>query len=73
VHGFQTSFETLGGALNSLSDGDQVTVYAQRTAGGLFRTREAWSLMQIGLSLPAGADWTYVQGFDADAVPGGRA
>jgi len=57
---------------DSLADSDAVTSYAQRTAGGIFPTREAWNMMQIGLTLPAGADWTYVQGFDADVVAGGR-
>jgi len=56
----------------NLAGSDHVSVYTRRTGGGLFPTREAWSLMQVGLSMPAGADWTYVQGFDADAVGGGR-
>lgn len=57
---------------NSLADADAQTTYRGRTAGGLFRMRECWGLIQLGLTIPAGETWTYVQGFDVDALAGGR-
>lgn len=56
----------------SLADADAQTVYATRTGGGVYRVRENWTLIQLGLAIPAGANWTYAQGFDADGVAGGR-
>lgn len=49
------------------------TAYATRTSAGVYRTRENWNLYQITTNIPAGVSWTYVQGYDAEAVPGGRA
>jgi hypothetical protein len=51
----------------------QRTAYATRTAAGVYRTREAWNLMQLSLSIPAGTPWSYAQGYDADLAEGGRA
>ena len=57
---------------NSLSDTPEETEYTFRTAFGVFPTRENWSLTQVSLSLADGANWTFVQGYDADAVQGNR-
>lgn len=57
---------------NALSDGDTTTTYSLRAGGGIIPVRQNYTFMQVGLQLPAGADWTYVQGYDADAVMGGR-
>ena len=48
------------------------TRYAQAQPNGLFRCRENWNLTRVTLSIPAGTGWTYAQGYDADAVAGGR-
>ena len=58
---------------NAISDTDTLTTYTTRTASGVYRTREAWNLMQVGVQIPANADWTYAQGIDADVALGGRA
>jgi hypothetical protein len=47
--------------------------YSGRTAAGVYRTREAWNLMQMTLAIPAGTLWTYAQGLDITATQGGRA
>jgi hypothetical protein len=57
---------------NSLSDAPVSTDYTTRTGGGYFRMRENWNLSQTMLQIPAGATWTYVQGYDVEAVAGGR-
>jgi hypothetical protein len=54
--------------------GDMVTetAYPERRANGAYRCRENWNLTRISLSIPAGTRWTYAQGYDVDAVTGGR-
>jgi hypothetical protein len=63
---------TLGGA-DSLSGGITATAYTDRTNGGFYRMRQSYNLSQVTLSIAAGQAWTYVQGYDIDAVRGGRA
>ncbi|WP_420137727.1 hypothetical protein [Sphingomonas sp.] len=57
---------------NSLAATPQETSYDVATANGFYRCRENWSLAQVKLAIPAGAQWTYAQGYDVEAVPGGR-
>jgi len=62
---------TVAGA-NRRGEAMAETRYAQARANGAFRCRENWNLTLVTLSIPAGASWTYAQGYDADAVAGGR-
>ncbi len=48
------------------------TVYSNRGPRGVYRLRENWNLMQIGLQIAAGDSWTFCQGYDADGTQGGR-
>lgn len=57
---------------NSLDMAPVETVYALRGPQGTYRVRENWNLAQIGVIVPAGSLYTYVQGYDIDAVAGGR-
>ena len=63
---------TISGA-NSLSDSVVATEYTTRTSAGLYRMRQSWNLSQVTLSIPANETWSYVQGYDIEAVEGGRA
>jgi hypothetical protein len=63
---------TIRGA-NGFAEALSARSYAGRTASGVYRTREAWNLMQMTLSIPAGTPWSYAQGLDLDAAQGGRA
>jgi len=62
---------TVAGA-NRPGDAMTETRYPQAQANGAFRCRENWNLTRVTLSIPAGTRWTYAQGYDADAVAGGR-
>jgi len=62
---------TVAGA-NRPADGMTETLYPQAQTNGVFRCRENWNLTRVTLSIPAGTRWTYAQGYDADAVAGGR-
>lgn len=44
-----------------------------RSAGGFHRMRQSGNLIQVRLSMPAGSVWSFAQGYDIEAVPGGRA
>lgn len=57
---------------NRLGDMATETSYAQAQANGTYRCRENWNLTRVTLAIPAGASWTQAQGYDADAVAGGR-
>ena len=46
--------------------------YTNRTSGGIHRMRQSANLVQVGLS-GAGGDYRFVQGYEIDAVAGGRA
>lgn len=63
---------TISGS-NSLSDAPTDTSYTSRTNAGIFRMRESWNLSAFKMEIPAGATWSYAQGYDIAAVPGGRA
>ena len=67
-----TATVTVSGA-NSLSDDMTATAYTNRTSDGIYRTRESWNLTKVKVEIPAGAAWSYAQGYDIEAVPGGRA
>jgi len=62
---------TVAGA-NRRGDAMAETRYPQPQANGAFRCRENWNLTRVTLSIPAGTGWTYAQGYDADAMAGGR-
>ena len=49
------------------------TTFTARSAGGFYRMRQSGNLVQVKISMPAGAVWSFVQGYDIEAVPGGRA
>lgn len=57
---------------DALSDMPDETVHSARTAAGIFRVRRSSNLMAVKLSIPAGAGWSYVQGYDVEASEGGR-
>ena len=57
---------------NAPNQAPQETAYAARQSNGSYRCRENWNLTRIKLSIPAGTAWTYAQGYDVDAVAGGR-
>lgn len=63
---------SLSGA-QALSDMPDETAHATRTAGGFYRLRRSGNLVSVKLAIPAGASWTYVQGYDVEAAAGGRA
>lgn len=57
----------------SLADDLTETIYSNRGPGGVYRMRENWDYMAIGLQIAGGQSWSFVQGFDSDAVQGGKA
>lgn len=61
------------GMSDALSDTITETNYSTRTDNGIYRVRESGCYMQTKLSFDAGTEWNYVQGYDVQAVPGGRA
>jgi hypothetical protein len=63
---------TVGG-MNGFSGSTTETAYTNRTGADVYRTREAWNLSQVKLSIAAGTAWTYALGYDATCIPGGRA
>ncbi|MES2497120.1 MAG: hypothetical protein V4618_13485 [Pseudomonadota bacterium] len=58
---------------DSLSEDGTSTDYTDRTAGGFYRMRQSANFSQVSLSIAAGVSWSYVQGYDIEAFPGGRA
>lgn len=57
---------------NRLSDTASETSYADAQANGAYRCRENWNQTRITVAIPAGAGWSSAQGYDVDAVTGGR-
>ena len=57
---------------NRQSDAATETSYPCAQANGTYRCRENWNLTRITLAIPAGAGWSSTQGYDVDAVAGGR-
>ena len=55
------------------SDMPGEAMYTTRSAGGFVRTRQSCNLSAVKLAIPAGVSWSYAQGYDIEAVPGGRA
>lgn len=58
---------------NSLDATPSETSFAIRSQAGFYRMRQSWNLTQIKLTIPAGAQWSFAQGYDLEAVAGGRA
>lgn len=58
---------------DGLGDSLDETVHGARTGAGVHRMRRSCCFCSVKLSIPAGATWTYVQGYDVDVVAGGRA
>jgi hypothetical protein len=67
----ETLTVTISGA-NDLSDDVTATAYTTRASGGFYRTRDSWNMSQVSVSIAAGAAWSYIQGYDIEAVAGGR-
>ena len=57
---------------NRLSEALTETSYSAARPNGTFRCRENWNLTRVTLSIPAGTAWSSAQGYDVDAVAGGR-
>lgn len=57
----------------ALSDSPIETVHGDRGSGGHYRMRRSANLSAVKLAIPAGTDWSYAQGYDVEALPGGRA
>lgn len=49
------------------------TSFTKRSPAGVYRMRQSGSLTQVKLSIPSGSAWSFAQGYDIDALPGGRA
>lgn len=62
---------TIAGA-NRMGEAMAETSYAAPQANGAYRCRENWNLTRITIAIPAGTDWSSAQGYDVDAVAGGR-
>jgi len=62
---------TVAGA-DSLDAAPVETIYSARRPNGTYRSRENWAVTRITLSIPAGTIWSHAQGYDVDAVAGGR-
>jgi hypothetical protein len=58
---------------NSLSTTTAPNDFTARTTSGVYRTRAVGNYAQTTIAIPAGTVWTFCQGYDVDAVPGGRA
>jgi len=57
---------------NRQGDAKTETSYAAAQNNGTYRCRENWNLVRVTLAIPAGTPWTSAQGYDVDAVTGGR-
>ena len=57
---------------NRLGDAPVETGYGQASTSGTYRCRENWALTRVTLAIPAGARWNAAQGYDVEAVAGGR-
>jgi len=58
---------------DALSDVPSESSFTTRSAGGVYRMRQSCNLSAVRLAIPDGATWSYVQGYDIDALPAGRA
>jgi hypothetical protein len=67
----QTPQVTVSG-MNSFSGSPTPTNYTVMRGNGTFSVRENWNLTQITVAIPS-QRWSYAQGYDFEAVPGGRA
>lgn len=55
---------------NKLSQAATATAYSTITDRGVIRVRENWNLTQMTLSIPAGVNYSFIQGHDVEAVAG---
>lgn len=62
---------TIAGS-NNLADGPTTTTYTTRQRSGVYKARENWAYTQLTVQIPAGTAFSFVQGYDIDAVAGGR-
>lgn len=58
---------------NALSEMPTETSHSTRRPGGAYRLHRSANLSAVRLAVPAGAAWSYIQGYDIDAVEGTRA
>ena len=57
---------------NAPSDVMTETPYTYRRSDGVFPVRQNWNMTQTKVAIAAGTTWSYYQGYDIDAVDGGR-
>lgn len=58
---------------NVLSDDPTSTTYSTLNRGGAFKVRQNHAFLRLSRVIPAGTDWTFAQGADAEFEAGGRA
>ncbi|WP_420140144.1 hypothetical protein [Sphingomonas sp.] len=58
---------------NTLSQSMAPTSYSTHQASGVYKVRENWNYTQIMIEIPAGTQYSFMQGYDLVAVQGGRA
>lgn len=63
---------TISGS-NNLADGAVSTTYTTRQSSGVYKVRENWGYTQVTVEIPVGTAFSYLQGFDLDAIQGGKA
>lgn len=61
------------GVANSLSDTLAPLDFSLPTTSGVYRTRASGNYAQVSVKIDGGTVWSYAQGYEIDAVPGGRA
>jgi len=57
---------------STLAERPSETVHTERSAAGIHRMRRSCNFCSVKIAVPAGADWSYLQGYDMDVEPGGR-
>lgn len=57
---------------NALTDDPVESVHVRRSAGGIHRIRRSCAFCSVKFAVPAGATWSYLQGYDLEAEVGGR-
>lgn len=57
---------------DNLNNNQVTTIYSNRESGGEYRMRNAANLIQFQVEIPPGTNYSFVQGYDVDAVQGGR-
>lgn len=58
---------------NDLATAPTRSTHSSRSGAGIYRMRESWNLSHVEIAIDAGTDWSYIQGYDIEAVQGSRA